>query len=162
MEAYVSFVAFVAHDFEVFLVPFQSAEPMIHLLYPVLCKLMNALQMKFVKKSKLSSDDITKNVYINVSEDKNIKPLSKIDVGTRAKTLLSKNVMASDTEKKFRQDCLNFFVTAVKYLQSNLPYDVSLLQHAQYIHPDKHSAPESTSAISNLAVKITSVLNNNN
>ena len=35
MEAYVSFVAFVAHDFEEFLVPFQSAEPMIHLLYPL-------------------------------------------------------------------------------------------------------------------------------
>ena len=83
MEAYASFVAFVAHDFEEFLVPFQSAEPMIHLLYPALCKLMNALQMKFVKKSKLSSDDITKNVYINVSEDKNIKPLSKIDVAFR-------------------------------------------------------------------------------
>ena len=39
---------------------------------------------------------------------------------------------------------------------------MSLLQHAQYIHPDKRSAPESTSAIFNLAVKITSVLNNNN
>ena len=111
----------------------------------------------------MSSDGTTKNVYINVGDDRNIKPLSKIDVGTKAKTLLSQNIiMASDIEKEFRQDCLDFFVTAVQYFQSNLPYDVSLLQHAQYIYPDKCNASESSSAISNLAVKITSVLNNNN
>ena len=83
----------------------------------------------------MSSDGTTKNVYINVGDDRNIKPLSKIDVGTKAKTLLSQNIiMASDIEKEFRQDCLDFFVTAVQYFQSNLPYDVSLLQHAQYIY----------------------------
>ena len=71
-------------------------------------------------------------------------------------------MMTFDIEKKFRQDCRDFFVTAVHYLQSNLPYDVSLPQHAHYIHPDKRNASESLSAISNLAVKMTSVLNNNN
>ena len=123
---------------------------------------MNTLQRKFVKKSKLS-DDITQNVYINVGEDKNIKPMSHIDVGTKAKILLSDNtIMASDKEKKFHHDCLNFFVTAVQYLQTNLPYDASLLQHAQFIHPVKRNDSGSLNAISNLAVKITSVLNNNN
>ena len=111
----------------------------------------------------MSSDDTTKYVYINVGDDRNIKPLSKIEVETKAKTLLSQNViMASDIEKVFCQDCLDFFVTAVQYLQSNMPYDVSLLQHAQYIYPDKCSASESLSAISNVAVKVTLVLNNNN
>ena len=48
----------------------------------------------------------------------NIKPLSEIDVGTKTKALLSQNViMASDIEKKFRQDCPDFFVTVVQYLQ---------------------------------------------
>ena len=51
--------------------------------------------------------------------------------------------------------------TAVQYLHSNLPYDVSLLQHAQYVHPDKRNASESLSVISNLVVKIALVLNNN-
>ena len=36
MEAYVAFVAFVAQDFEVFLLPFQSKDPMINLLYPAM------------------------------------------------------------------------------------------------------------------------------
>ena len=93
----------------------------------------------------------------------NIKPLSEIDVGTKTKALLSQNViMASDIEKKFRQDCPDYFVTVVHYLQSNLPCNVSLLQHAQYIHADKRNASESLSPISNLGVKITSVLNNDN
>ena len=117
MEAYVSFDAFVAHDFQEFLVSFQSTEPIIHLLYPVLWKLMNALHRKFVRKIKLSSDDTTKNVYINVGDDRNIKPLSQTDVGTK---LLSQHVIVASDIKKFRQDCLDFFVTAVHYLQSNL------------------------------------------
>ena len=162
MEAYVSFVAFLAHDFEEFLIPFQTVEPMIHLLYPALCRLMNALQMKFVKSSKLSTD-LAKNVYINVGDEKKLKPLSKIDVGTKAKTLISNNsVIKDDDTEKFRKNCLNFYVTAVQYLQSNLPYDILLLQNAQYLHPEKRSALEATSAISNLALKIISVLNNNN
>ena len=100
MEAYVLFVAFVAHDFHEFLVPFQSTEPMIHLLYPALLKLINTLQGKFFRNIKSSSDDTTD---INVGDDRNIKPLSKIDVGAKAKTLLLQNViMACDIEKKFR------------------------------------------------------------
>jgi len=104
-EAYVSFVAFVAHDFQEFLVPFQSTEPMIHLLCPSLCKLMSTLQRKFVKKSKLS-DDITKNVYINVSEDRNIKPMSHLGQrlkycfqGIRLWPLLKRNLIESATAK---------------------------------------------------------------
>ena len=62
MEAYVLFVAFVAHDFQEFLVPFQSTKPMNHLLYLALCKLMNVLKRKFIRKIKLSSDDTTKKL----------------------------------------------------------------------------------------------------
>ena len=100
IEAYVLFVAFVAHDFHEFLVPFQSTEPMIHLLYPALLKLINTLQGKFFRNIKSSSDDTTD---INVGDDRNIKLLSKIYVGAKAKTLLLQNViMACDIEKKFR------------------------------------------------------------
>ena len=77
----------------------------------------------------MSSDDTTKKVG-EVGDDRNIKPLSKIDVGAKAQTLLSQNViMASDIEKKICQDCLDFFIAAVQYLESNLPYDLSLLHN---------------------------------
>ena len=49
-------------------------------------------------------------------------------------------------------------VTAVQYLQSNLPCDVSLQQHTQHMQFDKGNASESLSTISNLPVKMTSVL----
>ena len=70
--------------------------------------------------------------------------------------------MASDIEKKSRQDCLDFIITAVQHLQSNLSYEVHLLQCSQYIHSDKRNTSESLSAISSLAIKTTLVLNNNN
>ena len=97
-----------------------------------------------------------------VGDDRNIKPLSKTDVGAKAQTLFSQNViMASDIEKKICQDCLDFFITAVQYLQSNLPYDLSLLHNMPNIFTLINAMLQSLSAISNLAVKIISVLNNN-
>ena len=46
---------------------------------------------------------------------------------------------------------MTFYVTAVQYLQNNLPFEVNLLKHARYIHPEKRNAPAASNAISNLA-----------
>ena len=71
------------------------------------------------------------------------------------------NVFIPDEkEKKFCEDCLSFYVTAVQYLQKNLPFEVNLLKYAQYIHPEKRNAAAASNAISNLAIKITAVLGN--
>ena len=48
-EVYVSFCAFVALDFESFLFPLQTKEPMIRLLYPSVCKLLSDLLSKCIK-----------------------------------------------------------------------------------------------------------------
>lgn len=46
---------------------------------------------------------------------------------------------------------LNFMsVSVVAYLKDNLPYDVAVVKHAQYLHPEKRDFPGSLSAISNL------------
>ena len=49
-ELYVSFCAFTAHNFESFLLLLQTGEPMIHQLFPSICKLLNDIQSKFIKK----------------------------------------------------------------------------------------------------------------
>ena len=70
MEAYVSFVAFVAHDFQKFLVPFQSTKPI-----PVPCPLQideRVTEEEIRHEDEISSDDATKNVYINVGDDRKI------------------------------------------------------------------------------------------
>ena len=73
-EAHVSFCAFTGHDFESFLLPLQTGEPKIHRLLPSMCKLLNDIQSKFIKKKKISSD-LESNIYIDVSEKESLKPL---------------------------------------------------------------------------------------
>ena len=127
---------------------------MIHLLCPTLCKLMNALQRKFVRKIKLSSDDTITNVYINVGDDRKIKPFSKIDVGMKAKTLLSQNVMmASDKRRSFAKIALIFWSLLFRI------FGLTCLMTCLYCN-----MPNIFTLINtlNLAVKFTSVLNNNN
>ena len=54
-EPYIAFGAFTTQDFEAFLVPFQSNQPMIHILYPAICKLVSDIMSKFIKKKFLST-----------------------------------------------------------------------------------------------------------
>ena len=76
-EAYVSFCSFTVHDFESFLLPLPTGESMIHQLFTSMCKLLNDIQSKFIKKKKLSSD-LESNTYIDVSKKENLKPLNLI------------------------------------------------------------------------------------
>ena len=159
MEAYVAFVAFVAQDFEAFLVPFQSKDPMIHLLYPAMLSLLYGLQIKFIRGAKLSSEDLSENIRINANAEKNVKTLHVIYVGTKAKTMFALNLISDEGQEKFRKGCLKFFQVSVSYLQQKLRFDVNLLKNAQFLNPVKRKAGGATSAIS-LALKVTSVLEN--
>ena len=42
------------------------------------------------------------------------------------------------------------FMSVVAYLKDNLPCDVAVVKHAQYLHPEKRDFPGSLSAVSNL------------
>ena len=116
MEAYVAFVAFVAQDFEAFLLPFQSKDPIIHLLYPAMLSLLYGLQRKFIGGAKLSSEDLGENIRINVNAEKNVKPIRMIDMGTKAKTMFAQNMISDEGQKKFRKGCLKLFQVSVSYL----------------------------------------------
>ena len=130
---------------------------MIHQLFPSMCKLLNDIQSKFIKKKKLSSD-LESNIYIDVSKKENLKPSNLIDIGTKAKLMFSNSTFFPDEKQtKFRKDCLKFYVAAVQHLQSKLPLDIPFVEHAQFLHPEKRQLPGATSAISNLALSICSV-----
>ena len=86
IEAYLSFCTFVAHDFESFLLPFQTKEPMIHLLYPSVCKLLSDYQSKCLQEKVLSNESC-KN--IDLSKKENLKPLNLIGIGTKAKVMFA-------------------------------------------------------------------------
>ena len=134
MEAYVAFVAFVAQDFEAFLLPFQSKDPMIHILYPAV---HFGLQRKFIRGAKSSSEDLDENFRINVNAEKNVKPICMIDVGTKAKAMFAQNMISDEGQEIFRKGCLKFFQVSVSYLQQKLHFDVNFLRNTQFLNPVK-------------------------
>ena len=158
-RAYISFCAYVSQDFEGFLLPFQGESPMIHLLYPEMCKLLVNLMRKFIKNKRMENPPDSGIHTMDLSKERNHKPLNLIDIGTKAKVLFSGVAfLPSERQAKFRQDCLNFYVTSAQYLQIQLPLDNLVIQHAQYLHPLKRDDAASRSAIANLVLKVAETL----
>ena len=83
------------------------------------------------------------------------------EVGTKAKLLLNGCVLLEDEkEKKFRSERLQFYIEATDYLKNYLPFDCRVIKYAHYLYHEKRTAPDATSGISNLALKITKVIIN--
>ena len=55
--AYLAFVFLIASEYESFLLPFQSQEPMIHLLYHGISRLLTNMMKNFVSKRVLYRED---------------------------------------------------------------------------------------------------------
>ena len=161
-SAYVSFCAFVARDFEMFLLPFQSNRPMIHLLYPEMQSLLQNLMLKFIRPKYMGVESPALGLHtMLVNNEKRHKALNKIDVGTKVKCLFGEpDFLPSEKQQKLGEDYLKFYVNSVCYLQNQLPFENAFLKHAQYLHPEKRTDLESTSAISNIALNIARVMKN--
>ena len=108
----------------------------------------------------MSSEDLGENIRINVNAEKNVKPIRMTDVGTKVKTMFAQNMISDEGQEKFRKGFLKFLQVSVSCLHQKLPFDVDLLRNAQFLNPVKRKAGGATSAISNLALKVTSVLEN--
>ena len=162
-QHYLAFCAFSSQDFEKFLLKFQSEQPMIHLLYWSMEKLLFCLVQKFVAKKYLfqangSAKSSSELVKLDVYDRSHQKSLRLIEIGTKAKVLLSGNLVLDEKHDLFRKECQLFCAKAVMYLQQNLPFDVAILKYAQFLHPEKRNDPGSTSGISNLALEVTKAL----
>ena len=136
---------------------------MIRVLFDGMFNLLTNLMKKFIKKKhifeKLRSNEDLFNV--DVSKTSNHKPLNLIEIGTKAKLLLSGCVLLEDEkEKKFRSECLQFYIEATDYLKNSLPFDCRVIRYAQYLHREKRTTPDATSGDSSLALKITKVIIN--
>ena len=89
------------------------------------------------------------------------KSLQNIDIGTKVACFFAEPLfLPSNRQEEFRRECLQFYVNAVSYLQKQLPFENSFLKYVQYIHPAKRLDPESTSAISNIALSVARVMKN--
>ena len=136
---------------------------MIHLLYHGISGLLTNMLKNFVSKRVLHRGDrvimkpATQLKLINLNKESNLKYLNLIEVGTKAKRLLSASIL---DETVFRKNCLKFYISAATQLQMKLPFDNKVILHAQYLHPKKQKEAHSASAISNLSFKIVLTLGN--
>ena len=151
-QFYIAFCAFSANECNDFLVPFQSNEPKIHLLFPSICKLVSSIMMKYMKKRVLS-DDHCENVKLCETDKQNQKGLNLIDVGTKCKMLLSDPSFIVENDK-LRKECQKLYLTVTSYLKANFLFDKPFTKHAQYLHPEKRHEPAALNSISNLALTI--------
>ena len=117
----------------------------------------------FVSKRVLYCEDgvtvkpATQLKLISPNKESNLISLNLIEVGTKAKHLLSASIL---DETVFRKNCLKFYISAATQLQMKVPFDNKVILHAQYLHPKKQKEAHSTSAISNLSFKIVLTLGN--
>ena len=117
----------------------------------------------FVSKRVLYCEDgitmkpATQLKLMNLNKESNLKSLNLIEVGTKAKHLLSASIL---DETVFRKNCLKFYISAATQLQMKVPFDNKIILQVQYLHSKKQKKAHSTSAISNLSFKIVSTLVN--
>ena len=129
--AYISFCSYVAQDFENFLQTFQANEPMIHMLYPEICRLFTNRMSKFIRKNILSQNS-QENVGIDLLKVENQKSKKNVENGVKTRLILGdSNLVSSENQDAFRKSSLKFYSTATKYLQEHLPLNVSVIPHAE-------------------------------
>ena len=88
---------------------------------------------------------------------KNVKSCM-IEVRTKAKTML--RTWFQIKVRKNSEKSVKFLQVSVSCLQQKVPFNVHLLRNVQFLNPLKRKSGGTTSAISNLALKVTSVLKN--
>ena len=119
------------------------------------------MSIKKVQKSFGNIKSQTQIFAIDLTNKENFKKTSLLEIGTKAKVSLPGALLSADRENTFRKECLHFYVAAASYLKVNLPFDISLFKHSQYLQPEKRNLSGSTNAISNLALNVGAVLKNN-
>ena len=120
---YLSFVTFLPHRYEIYLLKFQSEEPLIHMLHLDMSSLLTDLMRNFANKKSLF--DVTDGVQVlkpvhslaqlNLNKKESLKAKPFIDVGTHAKLLLE-GIADDEKVKGFPSSCLKSYVTATTYL----------------------------------------------
>ena len=133
-KAYFCFIAFTAEEFQAFLTEFQNAEPKVCHLYSSMGSLLYTLLSRFVLTKLLHDEQSNKPLdakllsLIDCSQKENRKKKKLIDVGTRAKSILLDSTVTEDQIAIFRQECQDFYVSSVTYLQSYLPMTSSVIK----------------------------------
>ena len=132
-----SFVVYSSLIFKPFVLTFQKEEPMIHMLYPQMRKLVQDLLVKFVDK-KVMKDLAEVDAMLDFDVKKEDNHLALPEMGTKTKSLLNDMVKDKLDYKKFVESIVtSFYVTTTGYLLDNLPLKKAIIRDAQFLHPNQ-------------------------
>ena len=129
-----SFIVYESQIFKPFVLLFQKEEPMIHMLFPQMKKLIQDLLLKFVNQKVLKN--LAGDLNAILKYDVNIQANFNVqrDMGTKTNSLLI-DIKDKLVKKKFVDEIVTSFYTAsTGYLISNLPLGKQVLNDAQYLH----------------------------
>lgn len=127
------FLKSVGESFESFLKIMQVEEPLIHILYDELCKLIKSLLTRIVKPEKMQEKSISRLLSLDLKNSDNILQGEKISVGFLANKEAQK---LKETDRKyFYLEAKNFIIAVIDYLLKHLPLKNVLLKNIHFLHP---------------------------
>ena len=117
-----SYIAFFSQDFDSFLFLFQIDEPLVHMLYQKMGKLLFNFSNKFRKNGSIYEESITfpksisdlMNIYLTLQRAQ--KSSRNTVIGPKTKLLLTESSLLDFKNLTFSGECLKFYAAAVAYL----------------------------------------------
>lgn len=164
---YMSFAVYVGEMMDNFLVLFQSAEPLIHVLYPAIGDLFFKIMTNFIKQPKLMDSgknamkDAQQLSAVDVRDKHNLKSLHDMDFGHKASYQIG--LIESDTNLDIvKTEFKMCYQALMEYLTVKLPHKYSLIMDLQYLHRKKRFDKNAVSSIRRVAEKMFTVLQRSN
>jgi hypothetical protein len=134
--------------FEEFLLLFQKATPVIHIMYDSICRILMKLMRRFMKMHALEKKY---GAHLASVESKNVElQLSDKDIviGSATRTALAE--LNCDQQRHCMLGIRSFFHTTVSQLQQKLPLNCNLLRQLGCVNPTKYKKESTVASIESL------------
>ena len=157
-----AFLVYFAQDLKSFIKLFESSQPMIHLLFPRLMKLLRDVFGKFLKNdvfmTKANGKNVMKSVndLINIDCKKELNHTESSSIGTRAEAL-SKSLDQLEN-KRLKAKMKEAMINSAHYLLHNLPITEQVVYDAQFLAYNKKSAKRAVKAVKRLSIEVCNAL----
>lgn len=159
---FVDFVVYLAGILESYLIPMESKQPKVHLMYTKMGELFYKLMSCFVKRSRLLDDKGRKLEARELGKldvTKHLKDIHSVELGTKVKYLVA-NIEQKINLDQHKLQLRACFIGVTVYLQKHLPHDSIFLKDLTSLQPDNRKRSSSAPAIRRVALKIANVLSN--
>lgn len=148
------FLRNVADLFVDFLTMFQRSEPLLHILYQEMVSLVKKILGRFLRVEVYR--DLTGEELKSLDVERSANWKQVVEVGGDTETAISD--WTAEEKKLFRLGARSFYMKAVSYLISKLPFDNVVLRDFKFLHPSIIQEEASVVALRNLAQQVPQVI----